>query len=399
MFASSFGQGPVIEQLRSELLNQELPQALLFYGQRYSGRMTAALETARILHCREGAAPACKCRECRTSRTLDNPYTMVFANRDFLSQFDAASAGFAVSRNQESRDLLRRSVNLLLKRFDVMWAGKHDSQQKESSRLIEEIQDQLAEFSSLDDRLVSKQEGVLAKIRKLTAKLDETIKSGNLPVQAVRSLQSWLSTKPGDFHGTVIMEGVEYFHDPSKNALLKFLEEPPKNVTAVLLSEGRGRIIPTILSRVRTYAFLQRSPEEDARVIRDVYYHDPDEFDSLRTFFLTKGGIDCRTLRDDMQFLVNSLVYPDEFDHDRFIGLLARIDEQGMLKQAFLEIIEVLRECRDSRLIDGDLEYRCWEVISEAGSRSSEKHQRESLILESCWYKLAELFNFRGVKV
>ncbi len=392
MFAHIYGQELVTEILHLELLNHELPQALLFYGDRFSGRMSTALETARIIHCSMGGVPACRCPSCRTSHTLDYPYTMIFANRDFLSVIDAAAASFGASRNQASRDLVRQSVNLLIKRFDVMWAGKQDSRQKQNMQLITEIQELLGEFSALEDRFVSRQEGALAKIRKLTAKLDETIKSSNLPVHSVRSLQSWLATKPGNTHAVVVMEGVERFNDASKNALLKFLEEPPRNVTIILLSEGKGRIIPTILSRVRTYAFQARGPEDEASVIRDVYFGDPDEYDSLKTFFLTQGGVDCRSLRDDAQFLMESLLDPGEYDHDRFSALLKKLDEQGLLQQILLEFVEVIRESREARQFDLDTERRCWEVLSEGSRELAGRNQRESLILESCYYRLAGIF-------
>ena len=43
--------------------------------------------------------------------------------------------------------------------------------------------------------------------------------------------------------------------DASKNALLKILEEPPKNLTFILLTTNRNALLPTILSRLRPYYF------------------------------------------------------------------------------------------------------------------------------------------------
>ena len=44
-----------------------------------------------------------------------------------------------------------------------------------------------------------------------------------------------------------------------RNALLKILEEPPSDCNFILLTSKRNAILPTILSRVRTYEFKNRS--------------------------------------------------------------------------------------------------------------------------------------------
>ncbi len=396
MFAQIYGQQGIIDLLEHDILQDELPQALLFSGERYTGRMTAALETARVLHCTEGGLPGCRCRRCRDARYLTDPFTMIYANREFLTLFDAAAASYSRSRNEAARELVSRGVNLLIKRFDVMWIPSRESFEKQYGSVLGTLQEHMELFLSGDDRKTERQDKHLAAIRKQMVKLTAGIKSSNIPIEAIRTLQHWLATKPGDRRAAVIIEGVEHFGEASKNALLKFLEEPPRGVTVMLLTEGRGRIIPTILSRVRTYPFTLRSNEDQELVIRDVYFQDPDDYDSLSTFFSTLGGIDCRTLREDVQHLTESLLEPREYDHERSGEFFQRIDDQQLLEHVLRECTQVFQEYREASRITSVQEERLWEVLSRAWARQAGAHQRESLVMEACFYRMADIMAETG---
>ena len=52
-----------------------------------------------------------------------------------------------------------------------------------------------------------------------------------------------------------IIENIEYLNAKMANALLKFIEEPPKDTYAIFTSENEGRILPTILSRLEIVRF------------------------------------------------------------------------------------------------------------------------------------------------
>ncbi len=389
MFAQIYGQDHVVDLLQQELVNDELPQALLFSGERWSGRMTAALETARIIHCSQGGVPACRCSSCRASRTLEHPYTMVFANRSFLPLIEASIAACRQG-SADAGELLKRSVHILMRRFDSHW----NLQEKDFRDQLEELAEILRDAASREVRPGGIPKGQIESIRKLSRKLAEGIKSENIPIHAIRSLQSWLSTKPKNQSAVVILEGVEQFSSASKNGLLKFLEEPPAKVTVILLSEGQGRILPTILSRVRKYPFAQRGDDAAASVIRDVYYMDPEEYDSLETFFLTQSGVDCRSVREDAEFLVETLFQPREYDHQRLCEILARLDKQNLVRRALQELTDVLREYRESGQLDAELEYSSWQAVSACSREITGKHQRESVIFESCYYRLAEIWKY-----
>ena len=63
-------------------------------------------------------------------------------------------------------------------------------------------------------------------------------------------------------------------NESCRNALLKILEEPPEDVFFILTTARRGAVMQTILSRVRTYTFFQRTGEQQKTVISRVFHHE-----------------------------------------------------------------------------------------------------------------------------
>ena len=63
------------------------------------------------------------------------------------------------------------------------------------------------------------------------------------------------------------------------------LEEPPSDVVFILTTSRRGAIMPTILSRVRTYAFVERPEAAQDEVIARVFHDKPEAKESLEAYF------------------------------------------------------------------------------------------------------------------
>jgi DNA polymerase-3 subunit gamma/tau len=59
--------------------------------------------------------------------------------------------------------------------------------------------------------------------------------------------------------------------EEARNSLLKLLEEPPARLTVVLTAPRPLSLIPTILSRLRPYAFNPRGAEAEQEVIRRIF--------------------------------------------------------------------------------------------------------------------------------
>jgi DNA polymerase-3 subunit delta' len=80
----------------------------------------------------------------------------------------------------------------------------------------------------------------------------ETAVSRDILVKEVRKLKSYFSLSAADGGRRVaIIDAADEMNPNAANALLKLLEEPPENVTLLLISHQPFRLLPTIRSRCR----------------------------------------------------------------------------------------------------------------------------------------------------
>jgi DNA polymerase III subunit delta' len=76
-------------------------------------------------------------------------------------------------------------------------------------------------------------------------------------IEQIRSLQRELSYRTaGAGYKVYIIEGAETMTVQAANSLLKFLEEPPSPVVAILIAPSAQAVLPTILSRTQLIAFV-----------------------------------------------------------------------------------------------------------------------------------------------
>jgi len=74
-----------------------------------------------------------------------------------------------------------------------------------------------------------------------------------ISVEEVRAMKNFFSLSAADGGRRVaIVDAVDEMNPNAANALLKLLEEPPSNVTLLLISHQPARLLPTIRSRCRT---------------------------------------------------------------------------------------------------------------------------------------------------
>ena len=87
-------------------------------------------------------------------------------------------------------------------------------------------------------------------------------------IAQVRDLIEEVSLAPVRAHGKVyIIDRADQLRASSANALLKTLEEPPANVTFILLGTSADTILPTIVSRCQCVPFRLISPEAAAQAV------------------------------------------------------------------------------------------------------------------------------------
>ncbi len=82
MLENIIGHAALVAEIRAELASARFPRAVLFVGPPYAGKLSTALETARVLTCREGtAAWSCDCVSCRSQKELTHPHTVLLGFR------------------------------------------------------------------------------------------------------------------------------------------------------------------------------------------------------------------------------------------------------------------------------------------------------------------------------
>jgi len=155
------------------------------------------------------------------------------------------------------------------------------------------------------------------------------------------------------------------------NSLLKFLEEPGKNIYAFLTTENEAKVLPTILSRTQIFrlktinlqkvikdAISQGIFKEDAEIL-SIFYNDPS---SMKTgledenFKIAKQAIDDQLQsllisRDDAIFTCQRLVEP-------------KVKEQQILRM-YLKMLSQVFQDLVNKTVGGDVVIESYDNIYE----------------------------------
>lgn len=268
--------------LREDISNNRLPNSLLFSGPSSSGKLTTALELARVLSCKNAVKGhwLCTCPSCLQHKCLVSRDLLLTGPRDCTLEIAAAKLTLlkAVQTNAPhttaARYLFIRSIRKLLLRFNpVLWedddkTGKIASFVSSIDEILEEIDPSrpLQDGSALEKKF--------DELYNLCIKLESSCMYDSIPVSHIRHASFWARHTSSAGKKILVIENAERMLEGVRNALLKILEEPPEDVVFILTTTRRGAVMPTILSRVRTYAFVERTIDQQTDVIQRVY-HEP----------------------------------------------------------------------------------------------------------------------------
>lgn len=272
MFENILGQAAV-KQLEQDIKTENLAPSLLFEGPPYTAKGSAALELGRVLSCEhKDAAWNCSCSACAQHRLLAHPDLLMIGPRDFSTEAAAAAAAFLRNGETASRFLLLRSIRKLLLRFNpLLWRGEEARLNKLVPH-ISSLHEALEELSG--DQAALAPEKIRKKVDSLvhTAyKLESEGISESIPIFQIRNASFWARLAPSGQRKLLIIENADRMMESARNALLKILEEPPENTRIVLCSAKKSSLMPTILSRLRQYHFVQRNQSIQKDVIRRVF--------------------------------------------------------------------------------------------------------------------------------
>ncbi|HUI70895.1 MAG TPA: hypothetical protein VL354_10285 [Spirochaetia bacterium] len=288
MFENIIGQRTTVDTLRSELGRGSFPRSALFFGPLYSGKLSAALEVARVLTCQTGVAEwACECASCRSQKELAHPYTVLLGPRYWDIEVAACADSLLRGRRPALQYLFLRSVRKLTRRFDTVVWDAEESKVRAAQEKVAAIEEMLLAIAPGQDLPPQKKlSEMLDDITAACAQLAGLARGEAITIGQIRRLSSWAHVTAGGSRKVAILESADRMQDSARNALLKLLEEPPAAVHLILLSPRRAAIIPTILSRLRPYPFEQRSSAEESEVLARIFREEPGHFEGLRSFFL-----------------------------------------------------------------------------------------------------------------
>ena len=309
----------LIEDIKKNML----PNSLLFSGPVGTGKLTAALELARILSCKsEGSKKgdwSCACSSCLKHKALTSTDVLITGPRDCTLEISAAKDAYirAIETNSQFRIstnyLFVRSVRKLTSRFNpVFYEG--DDKVSKISPYIQTIDELLEEFDPL--RPIEKL-GDIEKIKKnaenlLTQceKLESSFMYDSVPVSHIRNASSWARFTTSSGKKVLIIENADRMLETVRNALLKILEEPPEDTLFILTTSKRGAVMPTILSRVRTYPFIERTEEQNKDVISRVFHDEGTNINDYLCGFLPVSKEKIKELSVDFLTSINNGVFP-----------------------------------------------------------------------------------------
>ncbi len=302
------------KSLIQDITKNTLPGAILFSGEEASGKLTAALETARILSCHNKPQGKwlCECPSCMQHKALVCNNLLLMGPRDCSLEIAAARKTFveAYKNNAQhingARYLFLRSVRKLTLRFSgILWDG--DSNLNKIGNLIEEINENLEQLDFPRELPPAEEiEKLCDEIIKSCNKLEGDFLYDSIPVNQVRNMEAWAHIKSEEGRKTVIIENAERMQVSVRNALLKILEEPPEDVVFILLTSKRNAIMETILSRVRNYNFLPRTVEQQQDVIKRVF-HNVEFSGSIYDYLLTYLPVSPSDIKMQARSFYNSV--------------------------------------------------------------------------------------------
>ncbi len=342
---------PASEMLIKDISGGTLPNAVLFSGPDSSGKLTCALELARVLSCRApGSAKGhwlCTCPSCLRHKALNTPDVIIAGPGDCTPEIKA-SAETLLKAVAESASwakaavyLFIRSIRKLTLRFSpVLWEG--DDKASKAAPFLSTIEELLEEINPLEDLPeLEKLKKTVEAVIKQCSSLESSLMYDTVPVNQIRKAATWARMTSPDSKKCIILENADKMQDSVRNAILKILEEPPEDAVFVLTTARRGAIIPTILSRVRTYTFVDRTSVQQAEIVSRVF-HSGSAVNSVNGFLSSFLPVSYDEIKKEAVAFCNSLLTGKRLNLDEMVKNLNGFEPRVILKLFFEFFLDYL---------------------------------------------------------
>ncbi len=202
---------------------------------------------------------------------------------------------------------------------------------------------------AITTRILAESEPRLVVIRKSFDEKRKTFRS-SIRVDEVRKLKTFFSLSVSDGGGRVaIIDSADDLNINAANALLKTLEEPPKNTVFLLISHSPQSLLPTIKSRCRELRLNNLIESDLVSALGQINLSIP-ENDSAIYSLLGSGSVgnSIRLLEHDganlyrtlLSFL-NQLPNLNGYELEKFIGTLSGNKNRSRL-ELFIELLNMV---------------------------------------------------------
>lgn len=384
MFENIIFQESVVAELKRDITAEKLPGSLLFYGPELSGKGTAAIELARVLTCEAEGIWRCTCPACLQQKELLHQNTVSLGMRPFAEEIRICGKLVLREDSIPHRYMWIRSVRKLLRRFDsILWEGEE--------RKIKGVADSLLKCEDLLE-LFDPAQGTTDEKERIKNVDTVTALSGKLiaalPAQPsinhIRCLQRW-AHRTASGKKIAIIENADAMQESARNSLLKLLEEPPADLYMIMTTTRRNAMIKTILSRLRPYAFRNRSIDEQSSIIEKLFRAEKPVTLTLADFF--SGEEEIQKIRARADAFVDAAISGKPFDNEG-IGKVDGADFPRFIKAVTERIAEERK--RESAYFTME---RCmkWNDASRIAISGREIfHQSPDLLTESLFYAINE---------
>lgn len=347
MFDNLLNQN-VEELLISDIVHNNLPNSLLFSGPVSSGKFTCALELARVLSCRAAVKGewTCTCSSCLKHKALVSNDLIIAGPKDTTLEIAAARKTLlSAAYNNASylpavRYLFVRAVRKLTARFNpVLW--QNDDKIGKISGFTSVIDEILEELDPLRPMLPIEQlEKLSETLLDKCIKLESGYMYDSLPISQMRNISTWARYTISEGKKLVVLENADRMLESVRNAVLKILEEPPEGTIFVLTTARRSAIIPTILSRVRTYNFVERTPEQKQDVVKRLFHVEASSVDEYLNEFLP---VEPKVIQDCAMTFWNKLTTGKNVDVAGMVKECGNFDPRVLLRVFFNTLFQYQR--------------------------------------------------------
>ena len=347
MFENLVGQD-ASQYISSDIRKGSFPGAVLFSGNSASGKLTAALEAARVLSCVASEKKGrwnCTCPSCLRHKALNCTNVLLLGPRECFLEIEAAKAAFVKACRENAsflvaaRYLYLRSVRKLTLRFSgILYQGENNL--NKIGTLIAEINDNLEKIDFPRELPpVEEIEPLCEEINKQALELESEYLYNSIPINQIRNIESWAFVRPEEGKKVVIIENAEKMQNNVRNALLKILEEPPADCIFILLTSRRNAVLPTILSRVRTYNFKDRVQASQTEVIQRVFHNNAFN-GSISEYLMTFLPVTAEKLRTEAEGFMKGIVTGKLPDIQKLLKECGRFEPKIELKIFLQHICE-----------------------------------------------------------